>query len=168
MCCVMPPTSPLATRLRRMVSSRVVLPWSTWPNMVTTGGRVTSLEGSTTSASSREAAALGVAPSSGLTPYAEGRGNEGGHLEIDDLVQRHHDPVAHELFDGVDGAYSWSARPGASPSWSVGQHHRLGRGLALPLPLRPAVWPPPPGSAVLRSSSQISNLGWLEPPLPVG
>ena len=39
MCCVMPPASPLATRVRRIVSSSDVLPWSTWPMTVTTGGR---------------------------------------------------------------------------------------------------------------------------------
>ena len=36
---VMPPASPAATLLVRMASSREVLPWSTWPMMVTTGGR---------------------------------------------------------------------------------------------------------------------------------
>ncbi len=41
MCCVMPPASPLATRVRRIVSSSDVLPWSTWPITVTTGGRGT-------------------------------------------------------------------------------------------------------------------------------
>ena len=36
---VMPPASPDATLVLRMRSSRLVLPWSTWPRMVTTGGR---------------------------------------------------------------------------------------------------------------------------------
>ena len=36
---VMPPASPAATLVWRMASSREVLPWSTWPMMVTTGGR---------------------------------------------------------------------------------------------------------------------------------
>src|SRR5438105_618938 len=39
MCCVIPPASPLATRVRRMKSRSEVLPWSTWPMTVTTGGR---------------------------------------------------------------------------------------------------------------------------------
>ena len=39
MCCVMPPASPLTTLVLRMASSSEVLPWSTWPMMVTTGGR---------------------------------------------------------------------------------------------------------------------------------
>ena len=39
MCWVMPPASPPATLVARMASSSDVLPWSTWPMMVTTGGR---------------------------------------------------------------------------------------------------------------------------------
>ena len=39
MCWVMPPVSPEATSDSLMRSSRVVLPWSTWPMTVTTGGR---------------------------------------------------------------------------------------------------------------------------------
>src|SRR3990172_679505 len=39
MCWVMPPRSPAATRLLRIASSRLGLPWSTWPMIVTTGAR---------------------------------------------------------------------------------------------------------------------------------
>ena len=39
MCWVMPPASPAATSVSRIASSSDVLPWSTWPMMVTTGGR---------------------------------------------------------------------------------------------------------------------------------
>ncbi len=39
MCCVMPPASPAATLAWRIASSSDVLPWSTWPITVTTGGR---------------------------------------------------------------------------------------------------------------------------------
>ncbi len=39
MCCVIPPASPAATSVSRMASSRLVLPWSTWPITVTTGAR---------------------------------------------------------------------------------------------------------------------------------
>lgn len=46
MCCVMPPASEAATWLFLRLSSRVVFPWSTWPMMVTTGGRGTRLPGS--------------------------------------------------------------------------------------------------------------------------
>ncbi len=34
----MPPASPETTLVSRMASSSDVLPWSTWPMMVTTGG----------------------------------------------------------------------------------------------------------------------------------
>ena len=40
MCWVMPPASPAATSVSRIASSSDVLPWSTWPMIVTTGGRV--------------------------------------------------------------------------------------------------------------------------------
>ena len=39
MCCVMPPASVSTTAVERIASSSVVLPWSTWPMIVTTGGR---------------------------------------------------------------------------------------------------------------------------------
>jgi len=41
MCWVMPPASPAATSVVRIASSNEVLPWSTWPMIVTTGGRST-------------------------------------------------------------------------------------------------------------------------------
>ena len=41
MCCVMPPASPATTSVSRIASSSEVLPWSTWPMIVTTGGRST-------------------------------------------------------------------------------------------------------------------------------
>ena len=43
MCWVMPPASPAATLVSRIASSSEVLPWSTWPMIVTTGGRVDEL-----------------------------------------------------------------------------------------------------------------------------
>ena len=39
MCCVMPPASVSTTAVSRIASSSDVLPWSTWPMIVTTGGR---------------------------------------------------------------------------------------------------------------------------------
>ena len=39
MCWVMPPASPATTLVLRILSSSSVLPWSTWPMTVTTGGR---------------------------------------------------------------------------------------------------------------------------------
>ena len=45
MCCVMPPASPAATFALRIASSSDVLPWSTWPMIVTTGARGTRSSG---------------------------------------------------------------------------------------------------------------------------
>ena len=52
MCWVMPPASPAMTLVLRMLSSSEVLPWSTWPMTVTTGGRSV-MSSSLTSAPSR-------------------------------------------------------------------------------------------------------------------
>ena len=46
MCCVMPPCSVAVTFDSRIASSRLVLPWSTWPMIVTTGGRFWSFDSS--------------------------------------------------------------------------------------------------------------------------
>ena len=51
MCWVMPPNSPATTSVSRIASSSLVLPWSTWPMTVTTGGRGASEGGLVTSSS---------------------------------------------------------------------------------------------------------------------
>ena len=51
MCWVMPPNSPATTSVSRIESSSLVLPWSTCPMTVTTGGRGTSRDSSTSSSS---------------------------------------------------------------------------------------------------------------------
>src|SRR5438132_2809712 len=51
MCCVMPPNSFSATFDFRIASRSEVLPWSTWPMTVTTGGRSESWAGSISSSS---------------------------------------------------------------------------------------------------------------------
>ncbi len=53
MCCVMPPASPDTTLALRIASSSDVLPWSTWPMMVTTGGRDTAFSMSISRSSNR-------------------------------------------------------------------------------------------------------------------
>ena len=60
MCCVMPPASVSTTAVERIASSSVVLPWSTWPMIVTTGGRAvrSASASSTISGSSSSAACL--------------------------------------------------------------------------------------------------------------
>ena len=45
----MPPNSPSVTLVWRIASSSEVLPWSTWPITVTTGGRVTASPAATSS-----------------------------------------------------------------------------------------------------------------------
>ena len=62
MCWVMPPRSPAATSVDRMASSRLVLPWSTWPMTVTIGARGCSFFGSSSSKRTSFAAS-GAAPS---------------------------------------------------------------------------------------------------------
>ena len=59
MCCVIPPASVSTTAVSRIASSSVVLPWSTWPMIVTTGGRAvrSASTSSTTSGSSSSSAA---------------------------------------------------------------------------------------------------------------
>ena len=59
MCWVMPPASPAATSVSRIASSSEVLPWSTWPMIVTTGGRDSS--SSSESSNSGSAAASSAA-----------------------------------------------------------------------------------------------------------
>ncbi len=49
MCWVMPPNSPATTSVSRIASSSFVLPWSTWPMTVTTGGLGTSNDSSISS-----------------------------------------------------------------------------------------------------------------------
>ena len=58
MCWVIPPASVSTTFDSRIASSRVVLPWSTWPMMVTTGGRAArSSSASSNSSGSRSSSA---------------------------------------------------------------------------------------------------------------
>ncbi len=58
MCWVMPPASPATTFACRMRSSSVVLPWSTWPMTVMTGGRGSSSASSSSSSSSAVSIAI--------------------------------------------------------------------------------------------------------------
>ena len=76
MCWVIPPASPATTSVSRMASSRDVFPWSTWPMIVTTGGRSTrssSASSNTGSASTSSAAwtiSISLRNSSASTPIA--------------------------------------------------------------------------------------------------
>ena len=69
MCWVMPPRSPAATSVDRSASSRLVLPWSTWPMTVTIGARGWSSAGSSSSKrTSLVAASTLASPSASATP----------------------------------------------------------------------------------------------------
>src|ERR671911_2601942 len=67
MCCVIPPASPDWTLDRRILSRRLVLPWSTWPITVTTGGFSTRSAGSSSGTTSAGAGSS-TAPISTSTP----------------------------------------------------------------------------------------------------
>ena len=118
MCCVMPPASVSTTAVLRIASSSVVLPWSTWPMIVTTGGRGTSDSSASSydsgSASSSPACLIVTSRSSSSGDQLDlvvgerlGRGLHLAqiHQHLDDL--RHRDPerlreVAHGDA-GLDG-----------------------------------------------------------------
>mmetsp|Transcript_15068 Transcript_15068/g.32739 ORF Transcript_15068/g.32739 Transcript_15068/m.32739 type:complete len:331 (+) Transcript_15068:1361-2353(+) len=62
-CCVMPPASPATVSVERSASNSDVLPWSTWPMTVTTGGRETRFSSSSPSTTPQSSsAALAASP----------------------------------------------------------------------------------------------------------
>ena len=60
MCWVIPPASPAATSVSRIASSSEVLPWSTWPMIVTTGARSTRSSSASSNTGSAIVLVLGV------------------------------------------------------------------------------------------------------------
>ena len=70
MCWVMPPASPAATEVWRMVSSREVLPWSTWPMTTTTGARGTRSSGRSSWSSISRSSMVTVTSCSTLQPIS--------------------------------------------------------------------------------------------------
>ena len=99
MCWVMPPASPAVTSALRMASSSEVLPWSTWPMTVTTGGRLTSLDSST--AISRDV--LLHLEALLLHRVAEVGGQQRRRVGVDELVDGGHGAARHQLADQVGG-----------------------------------------------------------------
>ena len=73
MCWVMPPASPSATSVSRTASSSEVLPWSTWPMIVTTGARswsssaASSNSGSASASSAAWTISISLSNSSAMT-----------------------------------------------------------------------------------------------------
>ena len=106
MCWVMPPASPATTLAWRMASSRDVLPWSTWPMMVTIGGRGTvapSSSGRSNNPSSTSE--FGDA----LDRMAHFLCDELRRVGVEHVGQRHHAALAHQELDHVDGALGHAA-----------------------------------------------------------
>ena len=84
----MPPASPAATSVLRSASSSEVLPWSTWPMTVTTGGRGCSMLVLVGAALQADLdVGLGDAP----TRVAELGDDQLGGVGVDRLVDRRHD-----------------------------------------------------------------------------
>ena len=101
MCWVIPPASPAATSVVRIASSSEVLPWSTWPITVTTGGR------RTRSASSSVKVGLVVELLTGvddLDLLVELAGQDLDGLVGQGLGQRRHLALLHQLLDHLGAA----------------------------------------------------------------
>ena len=100
MCWVMPPASPETTLALRMASSSDVLPWSTWPMMVTTGGRGCRSSG----VGHVEQALLDVGRGDAADRVAEFGSDQLGRVGVDHVGDLHHLALLHEELDDVDGA----------------------------------------------------------------
>ena len=101
MCWVMPPASPATTLAWRIASSSEVLPWSTWPMMVTTGGR-----GRRCVIGVRrvEQAFLDIGFGDALHRVAHFLGDELRGVGIDHVGDLGHLALLHQELDDVDGA----------------------------------------------------------------
>ena len=99
MCWVMPPASPPTTLVERMASSSEVLPWSTWPMMVTTGARGVQRR---RIVGGVEQAFLDVGFGDALDGVAEFLGDELGGVGVDHVVDLHHLALLHQDLDDVD------------------------------------------------------------------
>ena len=100
MCWVMPPASPAATSVSRIASSSEVLPWSTWPMIVITGGRSISSSAESVYSGSGSTSSSAEMMSTFLSkPSAE-------HLDGlvgERLRQRRHLAELHQLLDHLGG-----------------------------------------------------------------
>ena len=117
MCCVMPPASPDTTLALRMASSSEVLPWSTWPMMVTTGGRGCRSSGlssalKTPSSMSASATRRTVWPNSVRHQF--------GRVGVDHVAGLHDLALLHEELHDVDRALRHAVG-------EVGDGNRLGQ-----------------------------------------
>ena len=97
MCWVMPPASPETTLVLRIASSSEVLPWSTWPMMVTTGGA--RLQVALVVAGGLDDHVLDVGLRDAADPVAELLDDQRRGVGVDGLVLRRHDAVLHQGLD---------------------------------------------------------------------
>ena len=97
MCWVMPPASPETTLVLRIASSSEVLPWSTWPMMVTTGGR--GLQVALVLAGGLDDHVLDVGLRDAHHLVAELLDDQRRGVGVDGLVLRRHDAVLHQRLD---------------------------------------------------------------------
>ncbi len=99
MCWVMPPASPATTLAWRIASSSDVLPWSTWPMIVTIGGRG---NGSAFLVGRVEQALLDVGIGDALDRVAHFLGDKLGGVGVEHVGERDHAALAHQELDDVD------------------------------------------------------------------
>ena len=118
MCWVMPPASPSVTAVSRIASSSEVLPWSTWPMITTTGGRVVELVGGVVVVDDLLDLVGGV---DDLDLLLELVGEDLDRLVGQRLGERRHLAERHELLDDLRRADAevlgdvLDGRPGADP-----------------------------------------------------
>ena len=119
--CVMPPASPPATFAWRILSSSEVLPWSTWPSTVTTGGRGVSISGLSSSCSTRTSSPASLTTALKPKRFATCDGDVARNVLIDrrhrahldefgDDVSRRNDHRRRELLHGEQVRESRSFR----------------------------------------------------------
>ena len=113
MCWVMPPASPAATSVSRIASSSEVLPWSTWPMTVTTGGRVDEI-GLVVVEGGLVVDLLGGVDDLDLLVELVGQDLDG--LVGEGLRQRRHLAQLHQLLDHLGAADAEASRRPRAPS----------------------------------------------------
>ena len=99
----MPPASPLATRVRRIVSSSDVLPWSTWPITVTTGGRGSSFAAVRLLRFGEQR--IRIVELRRLRLVAHFLDHDHRRLLVEHLVDRHHRAELHQRLDDLGGLH---------------------------------------------------------------
>ena len=131
MCCVMPPNSPSVIFDERILSSSDVLPWSTWPMMVTTGARGDQALGLGLASRHRAHAGLDLLlERHDLGLEAELLGQLDAELGLDDVVDVGHDAA-------LNSSAIRSLRLDAQPVGEIAQRHALGDDHRAVLGVRP-------------------------------